>query len=145
MFRLGRQVESALLAVKALYEANGGDVPVSDICSKYGLSKNSLAKVMQSLSSHNLIESSQGTRGGYKLKEQIESLSFYQVLDALGEIRNLKCRDNNETCSLSENCSISSPLIKWEKSFEDHLKDTKVLSLIYETPTPEIVNLQGAL
>ncbi len=131
MFRLGRQVESALLAVKALNEASGKDVPISDICLNYGLSKNTLSKIMQSLSAHKLIESSQGTRGGYKLMQPLNETSFFELLDALGEIKNLKCREG-DSCSLSENCSISSPLIKWELNFENHLKNTFLDELLYE-------------
>lgn len=142
MFRLGRQVESALLAIKALNEASGKDVPISDICLNYGLSRNTLSKVMQSLSSYKLIESSQGTCGGYKLSRPLREISFFQVLDALGEIRNLKCREG-EDCSLAENCSISSPLIKWELNLEKHLKSTFLNKLLYDTTlsyNPSFVN-----
>jgi Rrf2 family protein len=133
MIRLGRQVESALIAIKALNESFGSDVPISDICLKYGLSKNTLSKIMQSLSSSKLIESSQGTRGGYKITTPVEGISFFDVLDSLGEIKNLKCRDG-ESCSLSNNCSISSPLVKWELKFEEHLKSTPLSELLYDTP-----------
>ncbi len=134
MFRLGRQVESALLAIKALNEAFGEDVSISDICLKFGLSKNTLSKVMQSLSNSKLIESSRGIRGGYKLLQPLSKISFFQVLDSLGEIKNLSCRKNN-SCSLFKNCSISSPLIQWERSFENHLKSTFLNKLLYENNT----------
>lgn len=139
MIRLGRQVESALIAIKALNEAFGSDVPISDICLKYGLSKNTLSKIMQSLSSSKLIESSQGIRGGYKITTPVEEMNFFDVLDSLGEIKNLKCR-GDESCTLSQNCSISSPLIKWELKFEEHLKNTPISELLYDssssTPHP---------
>lgn len=131
MFRLGRQVESALLAIRAIDEMDGKETPISDICLKFGLSRNTLAKVMQSLSAQNIVESTQGTRGGYKLSSSLDKISFFQVLEALGEIKNLKCR-HGESCSLSGNCSISSPLIKWELNFENHLKSTFLSELLYD-------------
>ncbi len=138
MIKLGRQVESALIAIKALNDSSGLEVPISDICLKYSLSKNTLSKVMQSLSSSKIIESSQGIKGGYKMAKKIELISFYDVLNSLGEIKNLKCRDNENNCSLSNSCSISSPLIKWELKFEDHLKNTPVSELLYDSPTPSL-------
>ncbi len=134
MFRLGRQVESALLAIRVLNEAFEKDVSISDICLKFNLSKNTLSKVMQSLSNYKLIKSSQGTKGGYRLLQPLNKISFFQVLDSLGEIKNLSCRKDN-SCSIFKNCSISSPLIQWERSFENHLKNTFLNELLYENST----------
>ncbi len=141
MFRLGRQVESALLAIKGIAEMNGKEIPISEICLKYGLSKNTLSKALQALASHNIVQSAQGTRGGYKLKIPLKEVSFFQVLEALGEIKRLKCRIG-ESCSLSGNCSISSPLMKWELNFENHLKSTFLSELLYDKPSsqPSTIN-----
>jgi len=129
MFRFGKQVESALLALKALSGLKGEGLAISEICLKHGLSKNTLSKVMQNLHAAKILESSQGLRGGYKLQRNLRLISFYEVLDALGEIKKLKCT-NNETCDLVQNCSISSPLQIWEKRFEENLKSTSLYELL---------------
>jgi Rrf2 family protein len=131
MFRFGKQVESALLALKALGELKGEGLPISEICAKHGLSKNTLSKIMQNLQSANILDSSLGLKGGYKLQRHLKDISFYDVLDALGEIKKLKC-SNNETCDLVQNCSISSPLQTWEKQFEESLKSTSMETLLNE-------------
>jgi len=131
MFRFGKQVESALLALKALAECTESGLPISEICSKHGLSKNTLSKIMQSLQSASILGSSQGLKGGYKLQKRLEQISFFEVLDALGEIKKLNCSEN-KNCNLVENCSISSPLQSWEKQFEEHLKATNLDQLLNE-------------
>jgi|GEM_PF-583697 len=129
MFRFGKQVESALLALKALSEQKTQGLPISEICSKHGLSKNTLSKIMQSLQAAKILDSSQGLKGGYKLQRDLDFISFYEVLDALGEIKKLKCSEG-ESCNLVENCSISSPLQNWEREFEQHLKATSLNKLL---------------
>jgi len=129
MFRFGKQVESALLALKALDESNGLGSSTSEICSKHGLSKNTLSKIMQALHSAHIVCSQQGLNGGYFLQKPLFQISFFEVLNALGEIKKLSCSDN-KACSLVENCSISSPLQNWEKKFEAYLKATNLNELL---------------
>lgn len=129
MFRFGKQVESALLALKALSEHKESGLAISEISIKFGLSRNTLSKIMQSLQTSKILASSQGLKGGYKLQRGLELISFYEVLDALGEIKKLKCSDG-DACNLVENCSISSPLKKWERDFEQSLKATSLAKLL---------------
>lgn len=132
MFRFGKQVESALLAVKALSTSFGSGLSISEICLQHGISKNTLSKIMQNLQSHGLVSSSQGLKGGYRLSRPLEKIDFYSFLEALGEIKKLTCNEN-EDCGLFKNCSISSPLLKWEKKMEQELKSTSLKELLVES------------
>lgn len=132
MFRFGKQVESALLAVKALSQSSGLEISISEICLKHGISKNTLSKIMQNLQSHGLVASSQGLKGGYRLLEPLRKIDFYRFLEALGEIKKLTCSEN-EDCSLFKNCTISSPLLKWERKMEQQLKNTSLEELLSES------------
>lgn len=130
MFRFGKQVESALIALKDLNESPNG-LSTADICDQHGLSRNTLAKIMQSLLASGILRSEQGLKGGYALNKSFEKISFYDVLDSLGEIKNLPCFENSSQCVIHPSCTISSPLLKWEKKMMTELKKTSLKSLLY--------------
>ena len=144
MFRFGKQVESALLALKALSDRSASGLSISEICVKHGLSKNTLAKVMQSLHSAQIVGSFQGQKGGYRLQRGLAEISFFEVLAALGEIKKLHCSEHSN-CSLADNCSISSPLQKWERKFEQQLKSTFLLELLCEDSKNHLVTQEQGL
>jgi len=144
MFRFGKQVESALLAVKALSLTQGSGLSISEICLKHGISKNTLSKAMQSLQTHKIISSSQGLKGGYTLEQGLENINFYDFLEALGEIKRLTCHEKDE-CTLFKNCTISSPLLKWEKKAEQYLRETNLAELLESAPIQEKSNSEEAL
>lgn len=138
MFRLGKQVESGLMALKALHESGQEGLSISGICRKHHFSKNTLAKIMQGLQNGEILKSSQGSRGGYTLAKPLEAISFYDFLEALGEIKPLQCRRQEAPCQIQETCTISSPLLKWERSLENHLKSTSVQDLLYDAQLKEV-------
>jgi Rrf2 family protein len=130
VFKLGKQVETALMALKELHE-NPKGVSISAIAEKNSLSKNTLSKLLQTLMSEGHLVSAQGVKGGYKLVKPLQNMSFYELLNSLDEIKPLMC-STDIGCALEENCQIQSPLKAWEFRFMDFLKETSVLDLINE-------------
>ena len=128
MFKLGKQVETALIALKDLHE-NPEGVSVSSIAEKKSLSKNTLSKLLQNLMNKGFLLSAQGIRGGYKLVCPIEEISFYDLLIALNEIKPLTCT-TKVGCAFEKQCSIKSPLQCWENRFLNFLKETSIKDLV---------------
>ena len=131
MFKLGKQVETALMALKDLHEKPEG-LSISFIAEKNGLSKNTLSKLLQSLMNKELLISAQGVKGGYKLLKPIEEIRFYDLLMALDEIKPLTCT-THVGCALEGQCSIKSPLQQWEARFLNFLKETSIKDLVSST------------
>jgi len=130
MLKLGKQVETALMALKDLSE-NPGGVSISFIAEKNSLSKNTLSKLMQTLMNKSFLVSAQGVKGGYKLLRPINEISFFDLLLALDEIKPLTCT-TDLGCVLEDQCSIKSPLRLWEKRFLDFLRETTIEDLTFE-------------
>ena len=128
MFKVGKQVETALMALKALDE-NPQGASISFISEQNGLSKNTLSKLLQTLMNKEFLTSAQGVRGGYKLIKSLELISFYDLLFALDEIKPLTC-SAGLNCALEHQCSIQSPLKEWETRFLNFLKETSVKDLV---------------
>ena len=133
MFKVGKQVETALLALKELEYSSSGS-SISSISEKHKLSKNTLAKVLQTLLNSGHLKSSQGVKGGYSLIKPLSEISFYELLNELNEVKRLTCH-SKEGCQLQNTCTIKSPLKAWEKRFEDFLKSTPVSDLVSQDKT----------
>lgn len=128
MFKVGKQVETALLALQEL-DASTSGTSISSICEKHKLSKNTLSKVLQILLNSGHLRSAQGVKGGYSLKRPLSEISFFELLTELNEVKRLTCHFNDE-CELQDTCTIKSPLKEWESKFENFLKSTPVSDLV---------------
>jgi len=113
MFKVGKQVETALLALKEL-ELNSNTASITSIAEKYGLSKNTLSKILQTLIGSGHLMSVQGTKGGYRLQRPLAEISFFELLTELNEVKQLTCNSLNG-CEIQSTCTIQSPLKKMGK------------------------------
>ncbi len=93
-----------------------------------------LAKVMQSLKRDGLIDSYQGTKGGYALMLSPNAISLSRVIGALDEDTALTdCGIENadhSTCSKFETCTIKDPLNKLQKKMEETFGSVTVAELL---------------
>ena len=138
MFKLGKQVETTLMAIKDLHE-NPDGLAISHIAKKNNLSKNTLSKLLQGLMNKKFLISAQGVQGGYKLIKPIHKIRFYDLLLALDEIKPLICT-TDLGCALEKQCSIKSPLQQWEARFLNFLKETSIEDLISSSNSPHSPN-----
>lgn len=86
-------------------------VTAKEVAEIYGTPPELLGKVMQSLARAGLVESIQGSRGGYHLTRPIEDLSVGDVIEALeGPIYLTPCCSGAEECRQEAACNIKVPV-----------------------------------
>ncbi len=129
MLKLGKQIETSLIALKSL-EMNPKGLSISDIAMSHKLSKNSLSKILQNLVNQGILVSTQGLKGGYTLIKPTKEINFYDLLVALDELKPLTCL-TKAGCESEDHCSIKSPLKEWDKRFSKFLTETCVEDLIF--------------
>ena len=70
-----------------------------------------LGKVMQMLAHKDLIESTLGAHGGYRLKRPLEEMNLMQVHEAIeGPIHLTCCQSEHDHCEQFEVCNIKDPM-----------------------------------
>ena len=122
MLRLSKKVDYALIALKDLASSSSGTSSAREIAARYDIPVELLAKVLQRLARHGLLESHQGTRGGYRLSRPASRISVADVIEAIdGPVLVTACSDIDETCDQYSKCNVRDPL--WR------LKDRIVQSL----------------
>ena len=122
MLRLSKKADYALIALKDLTSSSSGTSSAREIAARYDIPVELLAKVLQRLARHGLLESHQGTRGGYQLSRPASRISVADVIEAIeGPVLVTACSDIDETCEQYSKCNVRDPL--WR------LKDRIVQSL----------------
>jgi Rrf2 family protein len=123
MLRLSKKTDYALIALKDLASsAPRTSCSAREIAARYDIPVELMAKVLQRLARRGLLESHQGTRGGYQLSRPASRISVADVIQAIdGPVLVTACSDEDETCDQYSKCNERDPL--WR------LKDRIVRSL----------------
>ena len=124
MLRLSKKTDYALLALKDLASGPAAmSCSAREIAARYDIPVELMAKVLQRLARRGLLESHQGTRGGYKLSRPADRISVADVIQAIdGPVLVTACSDEDETCEQNSKCNVRDPL--WR------LKDRIVQALV---------------
>jgi len=113
MLRLSKKADYALIAMKHLALSRDGAVSVSarEIAEQYDIPIELMAKVLQRLVRSGLLISTQGTRGGYTLRQPATAISVADVIQSIdGPLTVTACSTENSGCDQYSKCSIRDPL-----------------------------------
>ncbi|MEA1879691.1 MAG: Rrf2 family transcriptional regulator [Campylobacterota bacterium] len=121
---LTRASEYALLSLDFLQKS---DVPLGaeQIANELCIPKNFLAKILQSLAKHNVLESRKGAHGGFILSRNLSEVSVREVIYAAeGKYPAVfDCTSYAESCPNGSigTCAISPFLMKFQSKIDDFL------------------------
>ena len=112
MLRLSKKADYALMAVKHLALTRvAPSASAREIAEQYDIPIELMAKVLQRLVRAGLLQSTQGTRGGYTLSRSAASISVADVIQAIdGPMTVTACSTENSDCDQFGKCSIRDPL-----------------------------------
>ncbi len=98
MLTLTRKTDYALIALTHLSHCKGTCVSAREIATLYGLPLPLLMNVLKLLSQQGLAKSIRGPRGGYELAEDAESITLYDIIQAVeGPIQLVQCIDHGHS------------------------------------------------
>lgn len=97
--------------------SNGSYVTLQEIAKRQEISKKYMESIMSILVKHNLIESSHGKGGGYRLNKAPEQYTVLEIIESTEEsLAPVSClKENAEICPRSPNCST---LSMWKEIHE---------------------------
>jgi len=124
MLKLTKKVEYALISLAHMSNQDGDRLSSSaNIAEKYLIPSEVLAKLLQQLTSHNIIESVKGSKGGYRLKEDIEKINIFDLMEKIeGPIALMDCALDTG-CEQIDCCTIKRPLTKINEKIINTLKE----------------------
>lgn len=143
MLKLSKKADYGLIALQYLASVQNHDASITrsintkEIAEEYHIPVELLAKVLQTLAKHGLIESQNGPKGGYSLARAASEITIAQVLEAIeGPIGIAECyhEKDGDPCSQMEHCNIRTPLLKIQDSIYQLLNSMTVEDMLGGTP-----------
>lgn len=145
MLKFSKKADYALLALQYIASVQGGGalpprvVNTKEIAEEHFMPVELLAKVLQTLARHQIIESHHnGPKGGYVLGREPKDITIAQVLEAIeGPLGITDCYHEKEesSCDQMDRCNIRTPLLKIQESIYTLLNGMSIEDmLIDESP-----------
>lgn len=128
MFQISRQVDYAIQFLHRLAELEGGEtMSLKRFSEESTISFAFLQKIARILKQAGLIESKQGTSGGYSLSVPLESISIKRVIDVLeGQYTIVDCAKGENMCSKSAACKTKGMWLKINRNITTELENTSI-------------------
>ncbi len=144
MLKLTKKADYGLIALRHLASARRAS-SAKDIADAYGIPLPLLAKILQKLVRSGLLDSEQGTHGGYRLARAARDISALEVIRAIdGPILLTHCFTDHANCDQSPRCPVREPLKKVHEGILRLLAGISIADLSDdETTVPLIPSIQG--
>ena len=111
MLKLTKKIEYGLIALQHMQSKGRNDVTsAKEIAKHFELPASLVAKVLQRLAKHNIIEPIQGPSGGYKLNTPLEYIILNDFIEIIeGPVGIVECLKDPD-CNHVETCNIRLPI-----------------------------------
>ena len=142
MLKFSKKADYGLMALQYIASAQFSDITgirvvnTKEIAEEYHIPVELLAKVLQTLAKHGLIESQNGPKGGYLMARDAGTITIAQVLEAIeGRLGITECyHDKDASCVQRERCNIRTPLLKVQDSIYQLLNSMTVEDMMGGPP-----------
>jgi FeS assembly SUF system regulator len=136
MLRLTKKADYGLIAVRHLAERRSASA--KEIATSYGIPLPLLAKVLQKLARHRLLDSSHGTNGGYRLARDPRHITALEVIRAIdGPTILTSCSTHGAHCHQAGRCTVRAPLRKIQSGILELLDSITISEMREENPRAE--------
>ncbi|MDD3646794.1 MAG: Rrf2 family transcriptional regulator [Candidatus Gracilibacteria bacterium] len=122
MIKLSKKGSYALKAVIYIAERYPKLIKILDISKDLEISESLLRRIISELEKSGVLITTKGRFGGVELGMDIENISFYDILNSVGEELNIRDCTKGIICDNVERCSITNIFGDLQKSFNGILK-----------------------
>jgi Rrf2 family protein len=147
MLKISKKADYALMALQYMATVQFGEmntlntfrvVNTKEIAEEHHIPLELLAKVLQTLAKHEMIESQNGPKGGYVLAREPRDISIAQVLKAIeGPLGIADCyheKDDHASCEQMAHCNIRTPLLRVQESIGQLLSSMSIEDMMEDPP-----------
>lgn len=109
MLRMSKLTDYGTVVLAHLAGDSSHFVSATEIAEASGIALPTVSKLLKSLAKANLVLSTRGAHGGYRLARQPETISAAEVIDALeGPVSITECSASNSHCDYESSCNVGS-------------------------------------
>jgi Rrf2 family protein len=126
-----RETDYAIRTVVYLAKDGGRLANVTEVAEAMRIPKTFLAKIVQRLAKHGILESSRGVNGGFRLAIVPKEISLFSILEAIqGTAAINMCVAGRRTCGLSGTCAVHPVWVEMRREVEKRLKAQTIETLL---------------
>jgi Rrf2 family protein len=120
MLKLTKKIEYALIALQHMQGKNSNAITnAKEIAENFDLPVSLLAKVLQQMAKHNIIEPIQGPSGGYRLNKPLEEIKLNDFIEIIeGPVGLVDCL-HDPNCGHIGTCNIRLPIERVNNTIKD--------------------------
>jgi len=131
MLKLSKRTEYALMAVKYIARKKENNcITAKEISEGYNIPYGLLSKILQLLTKSNIVQSFQGTKGGYTLTRSPGSMTLIDIIRAVEpDYQITDCmspKSSEKDCNHFNCCMIREPLIKVQREIDRVFRSTTI-------------------
>ena len=120
--------------------ADLGDTPMSasDVAAATGVALPTVSKLLKALAKADLVSSTRGSHGGYRLARNAARISAADVIDALeGPVSITECSSNDSLCDFESICAVGGAWQRINVAIRKALNDVSLADLLQASrPSP---------
>jgi len=139
--RLGLHTDYALRTLIYL-AGKPGRASVAEVAAFYAISKDHVAKVVQSLARHGYVRSIRGAGGGIELARQPDEVRIgHVVLQFEGNLHLLECVGVQNVCVIQPGCKLRTVLAEAERRQVEYLNSVRLSDIV--RPGGQLLEITG--
>lgn len=133
---LSQTVEYALRAVVTLANAGGRPMVTADIAKATEVPMGYLYKVLQQLGRNDLVQSQRGSKGGFTLRKDPQTLTLLEVINAVDPLKRIHRCPMDQIQEVDVLCALHKRIDDAMAALEKAFADTTVEELLCDTDRP---------
>jgi Rrf2 family protein len=117
----------------ALYASPGKKIGIREISGKLGIPTPFLGKILQTLAKHQLLDSTKGPHGGFKLKKPAIDISLMEIIEIIDGVDSFdQCVIRTSRCSYENPCSLHDKIAPFQKGIRSMMLTETIADLASE-------------
>lgn len=136
MLRISRLTDYGTVVLAHLAHDETEFASANEIATATGIGLATVSKLLKSLGKADLVISTRGSRGGYKLSRAAGEISAADVIDALeGPVSITECSVEDHTCDFEAVCSVGGAWQRINVAIRRALQDVSLVDLLRTSGT----------
>lgn len=131
MFRLSKLADYATVLMASLADEAGGLLSAQTLAERTRLEAPTVSKLLKQLAQANLVQSTRGAAGGYRLARSATAITVADIISAIeGPLGMTECSIHHGKCGRENFCTVSSNLRKISAAIESALREVTLVDMV---------------
>ena len=136
MLRISKLTDYGTVVLASLVDRTDEVSSAADIASRTGVAPPTVSKLLKLLAKAELVSSTRGANGGYRLTRAPEDITAADIIDALeGPVSITECSASDSHCAHEQNCDTGDAWQRINRAIRDALDDVSLRDLAKGTCT----------